>query len=437
MEEASLLAATVIEELKKGNVSKETRKNGLDIQRHDMRLSDVKDFQLKNFVETARIDSVSLLQSNPRGFKIAKLNSRSNRVDSVEISSISVLGNGSVVASVLQYANSGLPLDSINTKFAADSVMYAAPQWVALYSADGTAPKNLGLQEEIYDSLYNNNGSYIVIDQQEGAAVIASITKKSSPKEIVEYETVDYELHPSDATLAEALQKLQKFVTDNNTTAKFVKNAQAAGYNPMDLAVTPSTPAIPMGFGRFYPDSRALVHWVVMDGKDGEVSKIYQSKDPASPNLYVAAVIDSYENYVPWDNKSVKEELTSRVRRDKAGDAMVKQYSKGSVEAAAQAMQVEVVEVPMLQSTKRDMTVTDSKVKGRIMGSKAGNKLQVVKGDDGVYAYIITAVSEEPVEMTDEQFANMFLQQHRVDQSAALRGNRKVENRIFKFEQAE
>ena len=437
MEEASLLAATVVEELKGGNVSKETRKNGLDVQRHDMRLSDIRDYALKAFVETAPVDSVSVLQSNSRGFKIAKLNSRSNRVDSLEVSSISVLGNGDVVASVLQYANSGLPLDSINKQFPIDSVMYAAPQWVALYNADGTAPKNLGLQESVYDSLYNSNGSYMVIDQQEGAAVLAAVKQKSAPKTVVEYETVDYILHPSDATLADALQKLQKFVADNNTAAKFVENAQAAGYNAMDVTLTPSTPAVPMGFGRYFPDSRSLVHWVIMDGKDGEVSKIYQSKDPASPNLYVAAVLDTYKDYKPWNNKAVKEELTAQVRREKAGDAMVKQYSKGSVEAAAQAMQVEPVEIASLQSTKRDMTVTDAKVKGKIMGSKPSNKVMVVKGDDGVYAYVITSMVEEPVEMSDEQFANMFLQLHRVDQSAALRGNKKVENRIFKFEQAE
>ncbi|MCH5218234.1 MAG: SurA N-terminal domain-containing protein [Muribaculaceae bacterium] len=438
MEEASVLAATVVTELKGSGVSKETRKNGLDIQRHDIRLADVKDVLLKNFLSTAPVDSVSVLQSNARGFKVAKLNSRANRVDSLELSSIAVQGNGTVVESVLAYANSGLPLDSINNKFSADSVVYSGPQWVALYNSEGSAPKFLGLQESVYDSLYNSNGSYMILDQQEGMAVIGTVTKKSAPKEVVEYETVDYILHPSDATLAEAREKLQKFITDNNTASKFVDNASAAGYVPFDIAITPSTPAVPTQMsGRFYPDSRALVRWVVMDGKDGEVSKIYQSKDAASPNLYVAAILDSYEDYVPWDNRNVKDELTAKVRRDKAGDKMVKQYAKSTVEASAAAMQVEPVEVASLQSTKRDMTVTDNKVKGRIMGSKADGKVKTAKGDDGVYVYVITATGEEPVEMDDEQFAGMFLNLHRVNPSAVLRGNKKVEYNVYKFEQGE
>ena len=437
IETASLLAATVVKELRNGGVTKETRKNGLDIQRHDMRLSDVKDVMLKSFLQTAGLGRDSIIRNSQQGFLVAKINSRSSAVDSLEVSTIAIQGSKELVNSVLAYANSGLPLDSINTRFSADSVSYQAAQWMPLYTANGSTGKNMGLTESVYDSLYNSNGKYMVIDEQEGIAVLGTVNKKSSPKEIVEYETVEYELHPSETTLADAREKLQKFISQNNTASKFVKNAKAAGYNPVDLDITPSTPAIPMGGNMFYPDSRSLARWVVIDGKDGEVSKIYQSKDPARPSLYVAAVVDTYEDYIPWNDKNVKDELTAKIRRSKAGDAMVKQYSKNTVEEAAQAMQVEPVVVEKLQSGKHDMTITDSKVKGRIMGSKAGNKLQVVKGEDGVYAYVITEVIEEPVQMTDEQFEDMARRQYTVNTPQALRGKKKIEVNTYKFEQGE
>lgn len=437
LEEATVLATTVVKELKGGDVTKETRKSGVDVQRHEMRMSDINDPLLKNFLSGAPLDSVSILQNNSNGFKVAKMMGRTNSVDSIEISSISVRGNQEVISKVLAYANSGQALDSINNFFSSDSVAFVAPQWVPLYSADGAVPRNLGFTEAVYDSLVGSNGKYIVLDQQEGMAVLGTVGKKSTPKEIVEYETVDYILHPSDNTLADAREKLQKFVTQNNTAEKFVKNAQASGYTPIDLAVTSSTPAVPMGYGRYYPESRALIRWVIMDGKDGEVSKIYQSKDPAHPSLYVAAVVDSYENYVPWDNKDVKSMLADQIRRDKVGKEMVKKYSKETLEASAAAMQVEPVEIASLQSSKPDATVTDSKVKGRIMGSKPSGKVQVVKGDDGVYAYIITGVSDEPVQMSDEQFAGMFMQLHNVNPSLVLRGKKKIENNVYKFEAAE
>ena len=438
VEKASLLATTVMTELRtKNDVSKETRKNGLDVQNHEMRLSDVKNPALKAFLQSASIGSDSIIFKNQSGFQIARVKDRSSRIDSVEVSSIAVQGDKELVDKVLAYANSNAALDSISNFFEKDKVQYMAPQWIALYNADGTSNKNLGMQEATYDSLVNKNGAYMVIDQQEGVAVLAAIKDKKTPKEVVSYLTIDYVLQPSENTLADARQKLEKFVSQNNTASKFVANAKKAGYNPVDLAITPSTPAIPMGPTQFYPDSRSLVRWVVMDGKDGEVSKIYQSKDNVHPSLYVAAVIDTYEEYVPWNNKQVKEELTAQIRRDKAGDLMVKKYAKPTVEQAAQAMQVEPVNVEKLTGAKRDMTVTDNKVKGRIMGSNKTNKAQAVKGNDGVYVFTITEVTEETNLPDDDQLGQMFLQMHRTDPSAALRGNKKIENNVYKFEQGE
>ena len=434
VEKAELLAATVVKELKAGKgLSADTKKTGVDARRHEIRLSDVKIPALKEFVSSAAQDTVRILQSNSNGFLIAKMGSRSSDVDSIQMSSIQVRGNKEYVTKVLEYANSGQALDSLNTLFK-DSAMYMAPQWVPLYTADGKAPR--AFSESLYDSLYNSNGRYIVVSEAADGAVLATVNKKGSPKEIVTFETVEYEIHPSDVTLADARQKLEKFLAANKTASSFVKNARAAGYSPVDVSLNASTPAVPKTYGGFYPESRGVVRWVVMDSKVGDVSKIYQSKDPASPALYVAAVIDSYDEYVPVSNKKVREELTAQIRRDKAGDDMVKQYSKGTFEASAQAMQVEPVEVAALQSSKPDATVTDSKVKGRIMGSKPG-KMQVVKGDDGVYAFIINSVGNETVEMTDEQFAQMFQQLHRRDHSRILRGNKKIENNIFKFEAAD
>lgn len=438
--QAQALASKVVAELKAGDITAATRKEGLDIQRHEMRISDVKDQALKEFLETASADSANNVRLFDRGgsFMVAKLLGRTNEVDSIEVSSIQVQGNKAFIQSVLAYANSGANLDSINTKFAADSVYYQKPQWIALYSSEGVAMKNLGLQETVYDSLYNSNGSYMVLDEQEGMAVIGTVTGKKSPKQIVEYESVDYVLQPSDKTLEDARAKLQKFIDTNNTASKFMANAAKAGYNVQEIDLTPSTPAVPMMMGSYYPDSRSLVRWVIMDGKDGEVSKIYQNKDAVKPAFYVAAVLDTYDDYVPWDNKNVKDMLTAQVRREKAGKEMAEKYkAKGNITAASQAMGVEPVDIESLQSTKRDAYVTDNKVKGRILGSKPSGKMQVAQGDDGVYVFVVNSVGNEEVGMTDEQFANMFMQFHQPNPELILKGNKKIENNIYKFEQGE
>lgn len=433
--ECSKLEAQVLKELRAGSVTKETRKNGLDIQRHESLLSDVKNGSLKAFLASAPMDSVSVIPGTANGFSIAKITSRTNKVDSVELGYIGVMDEGNLVSRVLAYANSGQPLDSINNKFSVDSVRYNAPEWENLYAEN--MPKNLGLQEAVYDSLMSTNGKYMVTQTMQGWTLLQTVVKKSSPKQVVEYETVDYVLHPSDITLADAREKLQKFISANNTADKFQKNAQEAGYNPVDVDITPSTPAMPRGYNGFYPESRSLVRWINIDAKPGEVSKIYQSKDPAKPNLYVAAVLDSYENYVPWTASKVKESLTEQVRREKAGEAMLKKYAKNSVEASATAMNVEPMEVENLKSGRYDGTVSDVRVKGRIMGSKASSKLQKMAGDDGIYVFVVTENVNEPIDEASLDFAQMFLQSHQVNPTLVLRGNKKFENNIYKFEQGE
>ena len=442
MQASDKLAQKVMNELStKHQVSKETRKEGLDIQNHDMRVNDIKDPALKNFLENAAIGTDSIVQRNMSGFMIARLKSRTTDVDSLELVTIQVAGPQSRVDAVLEYANSGASLDAIGEKFPKDSVVYNKGEKIARYTAQaGGVGKNLGLSEAKFDSLYNSGGRYIVLDQQGEMALIGTVTWKSSPTSIVQYETISYELHPSDATMMAARTKLEKFLTDNNTAKKFVANAAKSGYNPIDLTLTPSTPAVPMGGmgGQFYPDSRSVVRWVMMDAKDGEVSKIYQDKDPAHPTLYAVAVLDTYDEYLPWNSKNVKEELTQQIKREKAGDQMVKQYqAKGNLDAVAQAMGKEVKEVESLKFTRPDQTVSDPKVLGRIMGSKAGNGMKVVRGRDGVYAYVIEEITNETVQMPDEQFGQMFLQIHQVNPSLMLRGTKKIENNIYKFDQGE
>ena len=437
--EATAIEQSVIVEMGgTTGISRENQKKGVNFQRLEMPVSYIKDPMVKNFVTTSTTGEVKVISKNDRGFKVGKINKTNSAADSIYLSTIQVVGDKAMVNKVLAYANSGANLDSINNTFSVDSVRFTSAQATPLYSENGQGNGRLGLQETVFESLYNSNGSYVVLQEMDGGTVLGTVTKTSAPVEVVEYEVAEYEIHPSENTLAAARQKLEKFVATNNTASKFVKNAKAANYNPIDITLSPSSPAVPNQMGGLYPDSRALVRWVIMDGKDGEVSKVYQTKDAANPKLYVAAVIDTYKEYVPWNNKKVKEELTAQVRREKAGKAMAAQYAKhGNVQAAASAMGVEPVVVEKLTGAKRDMTVTDNKVKGKILGTQKTNQYQVIPGDDGVYAVIITGIGNEAVELTDEQLGQAFLNMHRFDVDNALRGTKKIENNIYKFEQGE
>lgn len=433
---ASELAISVQTELANSStLSKESRKEGVELSRKSEKLSDVRDNTLKTFLEEAVIDEVVIIDNNRSGFRVGKVTAREERVDSATIAGITIKGNAVKAADVLAYANSGAPIDSVANKFPGGDVTAVPAQELPLY-VNGT-PTYFGFPQEQFETLFDNMGNYIILDENEEGAVIAAITKKSSPKGFVDYELASYSVVPSDATINSERERLQAYINENNTAEKFAENAMAAGYNAMEVEITPSDPALPMGYQGYYPDSRSVVRWVVIDGKDGEVSRIYQNRDLARPMLYAVGILDSFDEYMPADNKNVKERLTDKVRREKAGQEMAAKYNKSTLGEAAEAMGVDQMEVASLQSTKRDMTVSDNKVKGRILGSKPSQKVQVVSGDDGVYAFIINEVSEEPVMLTDQQFADMFINLHRFNPGQMLRSNQKIENNIYKFEQGE
>lgn len=435
---ANKLANDAVAQLKKnGQLSKDLQKEGLALERHTMRASDVKNPALKSFIEIASVDSVGLLQTNMNGFMVVKMGNRTAELDSIEISSVTVLGKG-LPAKVLAALNEGLPGDSLQSRFSQDSVMYMAPQWLPLFTANGKTPiSNFGITQDQMNTLLASNGSYVALQETDDVTLYAKVNDRKSEKPVVSYETIEYVIHPSETTIAQEQEKLQKFLDANQNVAKFAENAQKAGFNVQNVTLTPSSAAVPMGFNGYYPDSRAVVRWVVMDGEKGDVSKIYMSKNPETPALYAAAVIDAYEDYVPWTNEDVKKQLTNEVRNSKYGDALVKEYSsKGSIEAIAGAMGVEVQEVADLKA-QRNPAVSDPKVIGRIMGSKPNQKAQVIKGDDGVYAVVINSVGSEGNQMQDEQFGQMFLQMHQLNPVNLIRGNKKVKNNIYKFEPGE
>ncbi|MDE6558482.1 MAG: SurA N-terminal domain-containing protein [Muribaculaceae bacterium] len=419
-----------------GSIDKNLRKEGIAVEKRSQRASDIPAGAVKNFVTSAPKDSVSVVAESLRGFTIVKMGKKSVEVDSIQLNLVQVAGKA-LPAKVLASLNGGVPVDSIAGKFPTDSVMVQAAEWIALYNANGKVD---ALQAGQLDSLKNAGGKYVTLVENEGGAVIAQLAKQSPAKEIYDYEIVEYELHPSAVTVNDARTKLEKFLAANNTAAAFAKNAQKEGYNIQEFELTQSSDAVPRmkGYNMYYPDSRQVVRWVMIDGKPGQVSGIYESKDAASPALYVAAVNSEYKDYIPMTNKEVKEYLTDKVRRSKAGDEMMKQYGSktGSLQQLATAMGVEPNQLDQFRFSMRS-GVQDPVVMGQIAGSKPGNKVILVKGDDGVYGYVVNGTKKDTTPYDAATYDAQYRQMFQPDIERMMRGANKIENNIYKFEAGE
>lgn len=417
-----------------GELPKEIKKEGVVMTRSNVRMKDVTAGAVKNFVAEAGAGAVKLVTENLRGFDIVKMGKRSYEVDSIQLNIINVAGD-KLPAKVAARLNAGLPVDSLSKEFSADSVFAQKEQWIPLFAAGGATN---ALSSSQLDSLRNAGGKYVTVMATPQAAVLAKIVKQNAPVEVVEFEEYSYQLNPSSKTVSDEMTKLEKYLAKNNTAELFSKNAGASGYNVQKFQFTQSTPAVPRmaGYNQYFPDSRQVVGWVMINGKPGAVSRVYESKDAANPLLYAVAVDAEYDDYVPVTNADVKTYLTSKVRKQKAGKELAAEYTKAGKDLASvsKAMGVEPRSLTEFRMA-RGMGVNDPKVLGQIAGSKADKKLVVVPGEDGVYAFVVNANGKADMPYNEANYQQQYFQLVSPNFEEMLRGGDKLVNSSFKFEQ--
>lgn len=415
-----------------GQVSKDLRKSGVVVERRALRASDINAGRVKDFVLSAAPGAVQVIDDNIQGFTIVKMAGHKTEIDSIQLNIVQVVGK-TLPGRVLAALNGGLPADSVAKRFSADSVMAQTEQWIPLFSAQG---KTGALQDAQLDSLNAAGSRYITLMSTDEGAILAQVSKRNAPVSVYEYDEVTYDLKPSTKTVDDARVKLEKFLAANKTAADFNKNASKEGYNVQKFSLNQSSPAVPrmMGMQSYYPDSRQVVRWVMIDGKPGEVSHVYESKDTDRPALYAVAVDAEYDEYIPVSNDEVKKYVTDKARRSKAGDDLVKKYtpSAKSVAGAAQAMGVEASQPKVRMA--RTGAIRDPKVLGQILGAKPGAKTVIVKGDDGVYVYCVVSEETEKFPYNAQQYEQQYFQLVNPQLQEMLRGADKIVNNAYKFE---
>jgi len=431
------LAAATVKALSDSGaqLTKDLKKEGVSLTHHSLRAADLPAGQIKDFV-TGGSDSVKLINQGMQGFTAIRVTGRSAEVDSIQINTV-MTATEDLGKRVLALLNSGFPADSISSRYSTDSVMLQLDQWIPLFTANGRAE---GLDKATVDSIVNAGGKYVTLNGGPQGMVMASLVKQNPAVTVYDYDEVNYILGPSSKTVNDERSKLEKFLASNTDAKKFAANAEKAGFNVQRLSLTQSSPAMPrmMGMNSFYPDSRQVVRWVMIDADPGDVSRIYESKSVTNPMLYAAAVTESYKDYTPLTNPDVKEYLTQKVRRDKAGDKLMEKYSKKtqSLQSAAQAMGVEPRTIESFRFGS-NAGVGDAEVMGKIYGSKADKKVNIVKGDDGIYVYQVMGKKKENFPYNEQQYGQQYFQLVNPNLMQMIMGDAKLKNNIYKFEAGE
>ncbi|MDD6228682.1 MAG: SurA N-terminal domain-containing protein [Bacteroidales bacterium] len=423
-----------------GALSKEIKKEGVSLSHHALRASDIPAGALKDFVVSGTgADSVStnnnvaLVNMGVGGFTVVRRGTTTTAIDSIQLNIVST-ATEDLGKKVMAALNGGLKADSLINRYSTDSVSSQLNQWIPLYTADG-ATNAISTQQ--LDSLRNAGGRFIALQSGPQGALLAQVVKQNAPVTIYDYEEASYVLGPSNATMSAEREKLEKFLATNNDASKFIAAATKAGYSLQEYTVTASTPAIPrfQGMNQYYPDSRQVMRWIMIDAEENTVSHIYESKNPTSPVLYAAAVKYIYDDFKPMRNNNVRTYLSDKIRREKAGDKLAQKFSKNtqSLQSAAGAMGVNVTNIPSFRFG-HNAGVNDAAVTGKISGTQANKKVILAKGLDGIYVYQVMGTKKENFPFNDQMYEQQYNQLINMDWISMLIGTGKVKNNIYKFE---
>lgn len=393
--------------------------------------SQISDNRLKQFVDSAAIGDVVLLNNVGDRYNVVKLLGKTQEIDSINISMIA-RADGAALDSLLAQVNAGKSFaDLIDNK----TVMGQDSIWASLATP--------GLPEGLKAALENNavGTSFVFTDSVQGnqTPTLYRINSRHAPVNVYELATIDYTVDPSQATLDQLSGNLNTFVSNNSSAADFAKNAAEAGYTILSAPVSASSSRLAN-----VSDSRPALKWI-LNAKKGQVMPVYQ--DNKQTYLLTAAVKGIYDgDYLPYDCDLIADAVKQKAMRNKKAEKLINDY-KGKAKDIAGYAKVMGVEAqngdamfnsPMLAN----IGFGESALQGAIAAAKKGTLVGPVEGNSAVVVFVVTGEEKSNREYTFEEYANQFNRQlgiggarpmQDMERFTLLLGDDKIENNSLKF----
>lgn len=257
-----------------------------------------------------------------------------------------------------------------------------------MYSAQYEAPNVPEDQAKMINQINTLQPGYSVISNAQGSIVVQILERKHIETKY-NVAVVKCPLQFSKDTYNAALNKMNRFLAANRTIEAITKNAPREGYIVRDVPnYAQSNQSIQEQIG----GSRAkdAVRWLFDEAKVGEVSPLYECGRNNDHLLVLGVTAVNAKGYLPWDNKNVRELLTSVVKQQKKGELLMARL-KG-VKDMAQAKTQKGVILQMLQGQNffsqtqlSSLAVPEPKLAGAIARTAQGQFSGAIQGAAAIY----------------------------------------------------
>lgn len=388
------------------------------------RLNDITDTQVRDFVAANAIGAVSPIKHIGDTYSMVKVLNKTTEVDSIKVDMVAVEGAKAVQDSVLNLLNSGKTLAEVEKVKGVSGTQ--ADTWLDLVAS---AP-----QAEIKNKLLSADNNFFVLDSNDANAILYRVNEKKAPKAVYEIAEVSYKVLPSEETTRNLRNALNTFVANNQDNKSFAENAIKSSYSAIETLLTSDMPQMDR-----IPYTRKAIQWV-FNAKVGEVSPIFDKEN--NDKLVVVALDEIIDGgYTPVTDPSVRMLLTNLIRNDKKAEKIISEIGgkANDINGYANLMSTSVDSAtctfsqPFIPSAGYEPALA-----GAVAAAKAGQLSGPVKGQSGVYYFVVNKIDNNGPKFSKEEASNRFAMMYggnAVMQRFVeiLKENNKVEYMLEKF----
>mgnify|MGYP001775515044 FL=1 len=399
-------------------------RNNSDLVINEMtvRLSDIRQNDIREFLGRASVGDVTTPKFQSNTYTLTKLIGKEMGVDSINVSMMAVQGDKNLQDSVLNMLNSG--------------ASYADIQKIpGTQGQENIWQSMIGIPDSTQAKFLNAGKNYFALNQGTDGAFFFKVNEKKAPKQLYDIAQITYTVYPSTKTINDLRDSLQAFINTNNTAELFLANAAKAGYNALPARVTAETPQI-----NGIENSREVVKWL-FEANEGSVSTIFDKQN--NDKMIVAALDQIFEEgYMPVNSEEVSMTLTTQIRNEKKGDALVEQYKGKATDLAGYAQlmntSIDSTQVTFGQLYISKIGAGESELTAAVSTAEPNTLVGPVKANNSVVVFEIVkqeTSKRKPTDMeTERQFASTRGNQAVMRQALNILHNATdVENLMIKF----
>ncbi|MDE6207309.1 MAG: SurA N-terminal domain-containing protein [Muribaculaceae bacterium] len=385
----------------------------------------IRDNRLKDSIAANEVGYAFLYSRNNDTYTIVKILDRNMGIDSLNISMLQAAPSVDMDSLAAAINAAKAPFADFNT----DEIQGRDSVWVNLEAEN--------IQSDLRDKLANAPVGQAFVNtetvQGQDYSVIYRVNNRKAAVPFYEYATIEYTVDPSQETLAELTSNLRTFISNNSSAEEFAANAGDAGYSVLTDQVGASSTGI--GNAR---DSRKFVKWAV-ENKKGKVSPMLQ--DDRQSYLMAIAVIDKYEDYLPYTSPAVNTQLRTQALNDKKAAALYDKYNKKGDDMATYAQifgkEIEHGNVNILSPALLTVGLNEAALHGAIAAAEQGKMVGPLKGNRGVLVFEVEAINSENRPFVEADYGTRFNQTYGITRTQnplrLLIGKNKVDNRSLNF----